>query len=111
MTYLLMASMLQGPGPSEPANNAAVQALREALREPFRVLVSNAGAEPAPLLEGLRLPSDPWTGYDALTGAYRDLREAPVLADPWAVVLTALETAVSVARTILTAEVAITRRR
>ena len=111
MTYLLMASMLQGPGPSEPANHAAVLALREALREPFRVLVSNSGVEPAPLLEGLSLPSDPWIGYDALAGKIRDLRETPVLADPWAVVLMALETAVSVARTILTAEVAITRRR
>ena len=116
MAYFWLAWYLEGERERMPdhAHQVALQILCEALREPLRALVRNAGYEAPVVLEGLSMASDPlsaWAGFDAVTGSYRSLGVEPVLADPLAVVRTAIETAVSVARMLLTAEVAITRSR
>lgn len=96
--------------------------LAEALTTPLRTLAHNAGSEPAVVLARLQeavraseanLPADAlpgWeSGWDATLDTVRDLRESPVLCDPLAVVKTVLQTAVSTASTLLTAEIALTR--
>lgn len=104
MAYWRLADALEDSG------DVALQALCEALREPCRLLASNAGSEPAVALQGL-VGFHGWHGWDAISREIRDLRDEPLLADPLTVVRTVIETAVSVAATILTAEVTITRSR
>jgi chaperonin GroEL len=97
----------------------AATILQDALREPLRTLARNAGEEApvilARVLEASQGPEMPrplasWeAGWDARTNTIRDLREAPVLCDPLAVVKAAVLTAISTASTLLTAEVALTR--
>jgi len=91
---------------------AAQQALCEALRAPVVALVTNAGYE-APLvlqeLESLSVKKHKMFGFDVLQGEMRNLRNDPMLLDPIPVVLSAIETAVSVSTTLLTCDISITK--
>ena|GEM_PF-2008525 len=93
--------------------------LARALREPLRRLARNAGHEPSVVERRvLRASEEPgmspcpsWeAGWDATTDEIRDLRRAPALRDPLGVVECAVLTAISAASTLLTAEVALTRK-
>lgn len=128
IAYLALSTLLnRGIGFSRNIPIFAVSGLGDvilvqALREPLRTLAKNAGHEPAVVvervLEASRFPGDGpkagsfprWeVGWDARTNAIRNLRDAPVLCDPLAVVKAAVLTAISTASTLLTAEVALTR--
>jgi chaperonin GroEL len=97
----------------------AAAILQDALREPLRTLARNAGEEAPVILArvleasqgpGMPRPLASWeAGWDARTNTIRDLREAPILCDPLAVVKAVVLTAISTASTLLTAEVALTR--
>lgn len=95
----------------EQVKDPAVSVLVEALRAPLKVLVRNGGCEPGPVLgetlAALRASVSPWIGWDVVQGQRRDLRKAPVLADPYLVVLGALQAAISVVATLLTTELAV----
>lgn len=87
--------------------------LVEALKEPLRTLARNAGREPEVVLERVlkasTVPS--WkTGWDARSDTIRDLRESPMICDAAAVVKAAIRTSVSTAATLLTTEVALTKK-
>jgi len=104
MAYLWLAEKVKEGSPG-----LAAQALYEALREPVRALAHNTGGEPSVILQGLQAAQKPWYGWDAQTRKYRDLAAEPALVDPLGLVRVVVEAAVSVASTLLTADVAITK--
>jgi len=112
MAYLAAAEVLEEIGFSDGDFGQGERVVVKALREPVRALVSNAGEEPAVVLNALREAGDGsyWLGYDAMAGTIRDLLEKPLLADPLRVVRSTIEVAASAASTLLTVEVAITSK-
>ncbi|OGY24210.1 MAG: chaperonin GroL [Candidatus Woykebacteria bacterium RBG_13_40_15] len=86
-----------------------VKILREALYEPLRKLVQNAGEDPGRVLAEIERPDIDIKnfGFNALTGQFEDLVAAGVI-DPVKVTRTALQNAVSVAVMILTTEALVT---
>jgi chaperonin GroEL len=89
-----------------------VAALAQALAEPLRSIVRNAGFEAEPIVDrALRLgrQGDAPRVFDVLRHDWVDPWSAG-LVDPLAVVLAALETSVSMARLALSAEVLVRRK-
>lgn len=83
--------------------NAGIQIVLQALEEPFRQIVSNAGAEPEVVLARVLAESGNF-GYNADSGEYGDLLQMGIV-DPAKVTRSALQNAASIAGLILTAEV------
>lgn len=79
-----------------------VKIIKKAIEEPLRQIVTNAGLEPAVVLEKVRNSSDN-VGFNAHTEIYEDLFAAGVI-DPTKVTKTALTNAASVASLLLTTE-------
>lgn len=75
--------------------------VRGALEAPLSVLASRAGAEGAVVVTKSRESPEPWTGFDPVTGVWRDFREDPAIIDPLDVVLSSLHVAGSVACEVL----------
>ena len=75
----------------------------KALEEPVRQIAANAGIEGSVIVEQLKKDGKVGYGYNALTGEFQDTHEAGI-ADPTKVTRSALQTASSVAATILTTE-------
>ncbi|MFT4622873.1 MAG: chaperonin GroEL, partial [Myxococcota bacterium] len=84
------------------AQQFGVDIIRRAVEEPLRMIVANAGAEPAVVIEKV-LQGEGNFGYNARTGEYGDLMLMGVL-DPTKVTRSALQNAVSVASLLLTTE-------
>ncbi len=83
-----------------------VNIIFRAIEEPLRQILLNAGLEPAPIVEKIRLSKDGY-GYNAHTEQYEDLLKAGVI-DPTKVTKTALTNAASVASLLLTTEAMVT---
>lgn len=83
-----------------------VEVVKSALPAPLRQLAANAGYEGGVVFKRV-LNSDGNTGFDVLTGRYRDMIEAGII-DPVKVVRTALRNAASVATLLLSSETLIT---
>ena len=79
-----------------------VKIVREACLAPLRTIATNAGAEPAVVIEKVRNGKDAF-GYNAATDEYEDLIKAGII-DPTKVVRSALQNAASVAGLMLTTE-------
>jgi chaperonin GroEL len=79
-----------------------VDIIKRAVEEPLRMIVANAGLEPAVILEKVRSGSGAY-GYNVRTGEYGDLIEMGVI-DPTKVTRFALQNAASVASLLLTTE-------
>jgi chaperonin GroEL len=86
----------------EPDEATGAGIVRRALEEPLRGIARNAGLEPSVVVERVRTMG-PRDGLDAAAGQYRDLVEAGIV-DATLVVRSALENAISVAKTLLLAE-------
>ncbi len=86
---------------------AGVDIMRRALQAPLRCIVTNAGLEPAVILEAVRANSSQNHGFNAATGEYGDMLEMGIL-DPTKVTRSALQYAASVAGLMLTTECMIT---
>jgi chaperonin GroEL len=76
--------------------------VRKAVEEPLRIIVANAGHEPAIVVDKV-LQGEGAFGFDAATGEYVDLVKQGVI-DPTKVTRTALQNAASVAGLLLTTE-------
>jgi chaperonin GroEL len=76
--------------------------VREALRAPFKQLLTNAGIEPAPVLKELAA-TEYGVGFNAKTEKVENLFDSGVI-DPTKVVRCALENAASIAEIFLTTE-------
>jgi chaperonin GroEL len=85
-----------------------VDIIRRAMEEPLRQIVTNAGGEPAVVLNRVREGKDDF-GYNALTGTYESLIKAGVI-DPTKVVRSALQNAASVASLLITTEAAVANK-
>ena len=85
-----------------------VKIIRAALEAPLRTIASNAGAEPAVVVNMVRSQKGSY-GYNAATGEFEDLVKAGII-DPTKVVRTALQNAASVAGLMLTTETIIAEK-
>jgi len=81
---------------------AGIKIVRHALEAPIRTIASNAGAEPAVVVDKVRQEKGAF-GYNAATDTFEDLVKAGII-DPTKVVRTALQNAASVAGLMLTTE-------
>jgi chaperonin GroEL len=79
-----------------------MEIVRRAVQEPLRIIVANAGHEPAIVVNKV-LKGEGAYGFDAATGEYVDLVEKGVI-DPTKVTRSALQNAASVAGLMLTTE-------
>ena len=86
--------------PSE--HSFGVSIIKRAVEEPLRMIVSNAGLEPAVVVEKVR-NGDGGFGYNARSAEYGDLFAMGVI-DPTKVTRSALQNAASVASLLLTTE-------
>jgi len=82
--------------------SVGVNIVREALEAPLRQLVNNGGFEGSVVVRRVA-ESDDNTGFDVLTGEYRDMVKAGIV-DPLMVTRATLENAASIASMILTTE-------
>ncbi len=82
--------------------NAGIRIVERALEEPARQIVSNAGAEPAVVVQRV-VDGKGNYGYNAATGQYGDMVAMGVL-DPRKVTRAALQNAASIASLILTTD-------
>ncbi len=85
-----------------------VKLVRRAIEEPLRQIVTNAGGEPAVVINEVR-GGEGGFGYNARIGEFGDLLKMGVI-DPTKVVRTALENAASVAGLMLTTEAMIAEK-
>ncbi len=82
--------------------NTGVQIIKNALTEPLRMIVNNAGLEGAVVLNKVLEGTDDF-GFNAATEKYENLVKAGVI-DPTKVTRTALENAASVSSLLITTE-------
>jgi chaperonin GroEL len=87
-----------------------VDIVRRAIEEPIRIIVQNAGAEGAIVVEKVRASKDNNYGYNAQTDSYEDLVLAGVI-DPTKVTRTALQNAASIAGLLLTTEATVVEKK
>ena len=85
-----------------PEQMVGVHLIRQAIEEPLRQIVQNAGLEAAVIVERVRQAKG-GEGFNALTETFEDLYKAGVI-DPTKVTKTALTNAASVASLLLTTE-------
>ncbi len=85
-----------------------VRVLAHALRRPMVTILTNAGLEPAPIVDEARRRGPPWL-FDAIGQGWVDAFAAGIV-DPVEVVAAALETGVTAAATALTAGALVHRR-
>lgn len=86
----------------EPAERFGVEIIERAVQEPLRMIVSNAGIEPALVVDKV-IKGKGGYGFNARTEKYGDLIAMGVV-DPSKVTRTALQNAASVAGLLLTTE-------
>jgi chaperonin GroEL len=99
---LLRASKVLDDLKVPAAQQFGVDIIRRACQEPLRMITTNAGLEPAVIVEKV-LNGDGNFGYNARTGEYGDLVEMGVM-DPTKVTRSALQNAASVSSLLLTTE-------
>jgi len=83
-----------------------VQIVKEAVKEPFRKMVSNAGLSPDIFLEKVEQHTNPDAGLDVSSGDIVNMFTYGII-DPFKVVRCALENAASAASTLLLTDHAI----
>ena len=89
--------------------NIGVEILKEAIRAPFKKMVSNAGLSPDIFLEKVEAHTNPDSGLDIASGDIVNMFTYGII-DPFKVVRCVLENASSAASTLLTTEVGIVER-
>ena len=86
-----------------------IEIIRKAILTPLRQIAENAGEDGA-VISGKTLDKDDYNyGYDAQSGAFKDLVKAGII-DPTKVVRTALQDAASVAGLLVTTEAMVAER-
>ena len=82
---------------------SGLRIVSQALEEPLRCIVANAGVEPSVVVDRIDAATDPNHGYNAATRAYGDLLQMGVI-DPVKVTRLALQNAGSIAGLVLTTD-------
>ena len=83
--------------------DSGIRIVAQALEEPLRCIVSNAGVEPSVVVDRIDAAADANHGYNAATRAYGDLLQMGVV-DPVKVTRLALQNAGSIAGLVLTTD-------
>ncbi len=81
-----------------------VEIVRKALAKPIHFILTNAGLEPAVIIEKIKESKKTGYGYNVLTNEYVDMFEAGII-DPAKVTRSALQNASSIASILMTTEV------
>ena len=81
-----------------------VEIVRKALQKPIHFILTNAGLEPAVIIEKIKASKKNGYGYNVLTNEYVDMFEAGII-DPAKVTRSALQNASSIASILMTTEV------
>jgi len=89
-----------------PEQKIGVDILKEAIKEPFKKMVTNAGLSPDIFLEKVENHTNPDAGLDISSGEIVNMFSYGII-DPFKVVRCVLENAASVASTLLTTDVGI----
>jgi len=115
VAYLTAGVMLEEDHPQgEGDQEMGWSTLAKALRAPIMTLGTNAGKEGPTLAYHVMeaRADDPlgWFGWDAREDRIRDLSKAPAILDPTLVVTMVIQTAASVASTLITAETSVSFR-
>jgi chaperonin GroEL len=96
-------------GVGDPTTGVGI--LRQALEAPMRKIAENAGKNGDVIIQNVKRAqdeqSDPYIGYNVLTGEYENMIKAGII-DPAKVTRGALENAASIAAMILTTEALVT---
>lgn len=87
---------------SNADQDMGIRVVRGALEAPLRQIVTNAGSEPAVIVDKI-ISGQGNFGYNAATGEYGDMLEMGIL-DPTKVTRTALQNAASIASLMITTE-------
>ena len=87
---------------SNTDQDMGIRIVRNALEAPLRQIVTNAGSEPAVIVDKINSGQGNF-GYNAATGEYGDMIEMGIL-DPTKVTRTALQNAASIASLMITTE-------
>ena len=116
VAYLTAGEALESDHPlGDGDQEMGWMALARALRAPIMTLGRNAGKEGPTLAYYVSeaRSEDPygWMGWDARADVIRDLSEVPAILDPSLVVTMVIQTAASVAATLLTAETSVSFQR
>ena len=99
MTLLHIAKDL-APNFDNEEQASSLTIFKKALQAPFRLMASNAGMSPDVTMWVAERATDPFEGYDFLTGKSTNLLDAGII-DPAKVTRCAIKNAVSVAGTLL----------
>ncbi|MDE2240360.1 MAG: chaperonin GroEL [Rhodospirillales bacterium] len=103
------SKVLDGLKTENNDQQTGIEIIRRAIQVPLRQIAENAGEDGA-VIAGKVLDATEYTyGYDAQTGAFKDMVAAGII-DPTKVVRTALQDAASVASLIITTEAGVTER-
>ena len=86
-----------------------VAIVRQALEEPLRQIIANAGLEPSIIVDVVKKNKNLSFGFDAAKEEYADLMEAGIV-DPTKVTRSALQNAASIASLLLTTEASVTEK-
>jgi chaperonin GroEL len=100
---LIRASKILGDLAVDKEQKFGVDIIRRAIEEPLRMIVSNAGLEPAVVIDRVKNDANVSFGFNARSGEYGDLVKMGVI-DPTKVTRSALQNAASVASLLLTTE-------
>jgi chaperonin GroEL len=89
---------------TEGDEKIGVEIVRKALHKPIHFILTNAGLEPAVIIEKIKQENKAGFGYNVLTNEYIDMFKAGII-DPAKVTRSALQNASSIASILMTTEV------
>ncbi|MGM0601047.1 MAG: chaperonin GroEL [Candidatus Rifleibacteriota bacterium] len=89
---------------TEGDEKIGVEIVKKALHKPINFILTNAGLEPAVIIEKIKQENKPGWGYNVLTNDYTDMFDAGII-DPAKVTRSALQNASSIASILMTTEV------
>ncbi|MGE4480330.1 chaperonin GroEL [Acidocella sp.] len=101
--------VLEGLQAENNDQHTGIEIIRRAIQVPLRQIAENAGEDGAVIAGKVLDTADYAHGYDAQSGAFKDMVAAGII-DPTKVVRTALQDAASVASLIITTEAGVTER-
>jgi chaperonin GroEL len=104
VTYLNALKALDKVTTDNPDEKIGVDIVRKALQKPIHFILSNAGLEPAPIIDKIQSKGKNGWGYDVVANDYVDMFKAGII-DPAKVTRSALQNASSIAAILLTTEV------
>lgn len=109
VAYIRSQHKLDELQPTNADQRTGVNIVRQAIEEPIRQILANAGLEPSVIINKIKEDNEGSWGFNAYSERFEDLIEAGVI-DPTKVSRVALENAASVASLLITTEATIVEK-